>query len=132
MLTLFSVPRPFENHYAVIQRNAIRSWSLLTPSPEIILLGSDYGTKEIASEFRLRHIPNIDYPEFGTPLLDSMHRQVEQCASNNLLCIVNADIILMDDFTAPVQLVSWRNKKSVMVGQRHNLDINRDLEFGLN
>ena len=132
MLILFAVPRPFENHYAVIQRNALRSWCLLTPRPEIILLGSDYGTEEIAFEFGVRHIPNIDYSEFGTPLLDSMHRAVEQYTSNNLLCIVNADIILLDDFMDAVQSVSTRNKKWIMVGQRHNLDINRDLDFGPN
>ena len=99
VLTLFAVPRAFKGIYGVIQRNAIRSWTMLSPTPEIILLGSDYGTEAIANEFGLKHLPNIDYSEYGTPRIDSMHREVEREAQNELLCIVNADIKLMNDFT---------------------------------
>ena len=39
MLTLFAVPKPFRDHTAMIQRNAITSWTLLRPHPQIILFG---------------------------------------------------------------------------------------------
>ena len=103
------MPRAFKGIYAVIQRNAIRSWTMLSPTPEIILLGNDDGTQTLANEFGLKHLPNIDYSEYGTPRIDSMHREVEREAQNELLCIVNADIILMNDFIeAVVQVSSYK------------------------
>ena len=39
LITLFSAPKPFADpHIAIIQRNALRSWTLL-PDVEVILLG---------------------------------------------------------------------------------------------
>lgn len=129
LLTLFAVPRAFKGIYAVIQRNAIRSWTMLSPTPEIILLGNDDGTQTIANEFGLKHLPNIDYSEYGTPRIDSMHREVEREAQNELLCIVNADIILMNDFIEAVVQVSSYKNNYMMMGQRHNLDVREELNF---
>ena len=50
MLTLFTIPKAFEGHSGVIQRNAIKSWTLLQPQCEIILMGDDEGTGEAAAE----------------------------------------------------------------------------------
>src|SRR5215510_12506337 len=65
MLTIFATPKPFRSHIAVIQRNAIRSWTLLRPACEIILMGNDEGTAEIAAEFGLRYVPDIARNTFG-------------------------------------------------------------------
>ena len=105
---------------------------MLRPAPEIILLGTDDGTAEIAREFGLRHIPEIEYSEYGTPRLDSIHREVERAAHNPLLCIVNADIVLMSDFMRAVERVADRKKQFLMVGQRWNLDVRQPLENGAN
>lgn len=51
MLTLFTIAKPFRGPFAVIQRNTIRSWTLLRPACEIILFGDDDGSAEIAAEF---------------------------------------------------------------------------------
>ncbi len=67
MLTLFAIPKAFRGHINTIQRNAIKSWTLLNPKPEIILLGDDEGTAEVAQEFGLIHIPEVDRNEYGTP-----------------------------------------------------------------
>ena len=103
---------------------------MLRPLPEIILLGTDEGTAEAAEEFGVRHVPGIDYGDSNSPRLDSMHREVEREAQHPLLCIVNADIILMDDFMQAVERVSQRAKKFLMMGQRHNLDVDQAMEFG--
>ena len=48
LITLFSAPKPFTNpHIAMIQRNAIKSWTLL-PDVEVILLGEEEGLAEAA------------------------------------------------------------------------------------
>ena len=41
MLTIFSCPKPFRGHFGMIQRNAIRSWTLLKPTPDVILIGDE-------------------------------------------------------------------------------------------
>ena len=59
MLTLFAIPKHFRGHFATIQRNAITSWTRLTPRPEILLFGDEEGTGEIARELGLRHFPEV-------------------------------------------------------------------------
>ena len=34
MLTLFTTAKPFKGHSAIIQRNALKSWTLLDPDIE--------------------------------------------------------------------------------------------------
>lgn len=64
MLTIFSCPKPFRGHINIIQRNAIRSWTLLQARPEIILIGNEEGTAEVCKEFGLRHIPDVERNEY--------------------------------------------------------------------
>ncbi len=49
MLTIFSIPKPFEGHIGIIQRNAIQSWIALSGC-EVILCADEYGTAEITYE----------------------------------------------------------------------------------
>ena len=50
MITLFALPRAFQGHFEVIQRNAITSWARMSPKPEIILFGNEDGTADIARQ----------------------------------------------------------------------------------
>jgi hypothetical protein len=69
MLTIFACPKPFTDpHIAIIQRNAITSWTLLRPRPEIILFGDEPGVTEICKELGLRHVGEVERNEYGTPL----------------------------------------------------------------
>jgi hypothetical protein len=129
MITIFATPKSFRGHFAVIQRNAIRSWTLLRPVCDIILMGNEEGTAEIAAEFRLRHVPDIDCNASGTPLVSALFAKAQQLAAHNILCYVNSDIILMSDFTRAVQRVIDRKSRFLLVGYRWNLDINKILEF---
>lgn len=129
MLTIFTTPKPFHGHNALIQRNAIRSWTCLRPSCEVLLFGDDEGVAETAEEFGVRHVPSVAKNEYGTPLLDDMFAQAARVSANGLLACVNADIILMSDFMRAVeQVASWR-ERFLMVGQRRNIEINEPLSF---
>ena len=128
MLTLFAIPKAFRGHIDTIQRNAIRSWTLLRPRPEIILLGNDPGTAEVAQEFDLKHIPDIECNEYGTPLLSSLFGLAQRVGIGSLFAYVNADIILMPDFIAAIERVPFR--RFMLTGQRWNLDIESVLLFG--
>lgn len=127
MLTLFSIPKPFTGHSALIQRNALQSWLRLEPRCEIILCGDDAGVAETAAEFKVQHIPDVDKNEYGTPLLNSAFKQIQQCAGNHLICYVNADIILLNDLMRAVAVVPFQ--QFLIVGQRWNLDINAPMDF---
>lgn len=129
MLTIFSIPKAFKRHIGVIQRNAITSWTKLEPRPEIILLGNDEGTAEVAREFGLRHLPNIATSDHGTPLLSDMFRQAEAATSSPWMCYVNADIILLGDFLRAVEIVQREVPKSLLVSKRINLDVRETLKF---
>jgi hypothetical protein len=125
MLTLFAIPKAFQGHIDLIQRNAIQSWTLLRPRPEIILLGDDAGTAEVAAEFGLQHIPDIGRNDQGTPLMSSLFEIAQQVSKTPLYAYVNSDIILLDDFMQAIQQVPF--KQFMLTGQRWNLDISETL-----
>ena len=129
MLTIFSIPKAFTGHIGVIQRNAIRSWMRLEPRPEIVLLGNDAGTAEEAREFGLEHVPEIATNAEGTPLLSDMFRAAQAKATGELMCYVNADILLTQDFTAAIAAVSGKLAPFLMVSKRINVDVKVELEF---
>jgi hypothetical protein len=129
LLTLFSAPKPFTDpHIALIQRNAIRSWTLL-PDVEVILLGEETGLAEAAREFGVKHIPNVARNESGVPLISSMFQLARENANSDLLCIVNADMILMPDFVEAAKQVKSQRSEFVLLSQRWDLDIPQPLDF---
>lgn len=121
MLTIFSIPKPFLGHAAVIQRNAIRSWTRLQPKCEVFLCGNDAGTEQVAAELGVYHLPDIACNEFGTPYLNSAFEQAVAHAHNPILCYVNADIILLNDFVQAVSQIQFT--RFLMAGRRWNIDL---------
>lgn len=128
MLTIFSIPKPFEGHIGIIQRNAIRSWSKLDGGLEIILFGSEAGTADMAAEINAVHNLEIARNPYGTPLVDALFENAARCSKTRTLCYVNADIILMSDFMQALgalgELASF-----LMVGRRWDLDIDEEIDF---
>lgn len=130
MITLFSCPKPFRDpHISVIQRNAIRSWTLLRETPEVILVGEEDGIDSICADMGLRHLAGVDCSDKGTPRLDSVFDRVQKAARYDLLCYVNADIILLNDFIAAARQMA-NMKNSIFIGRRIDLDVNSPLDFG--
>jgi hypothetical protein len=132
MLTLFTSPKPFTDpHIRVIQRNALTSWTLLRPRPEIVLFGDEMGTADICRDLGLSHIPAVQSNEFGTPLLDGLFADTQSRASHDLLCYINADIILTGNFLRAVQhILTWR-KHFLVIGSRWDVDITEPWDFQL-
>ncbi len=129
MLTIFSIPKAFKGHIGVIQRNAIQTWTMLQPRPEVILLGEDEGVAEVCRDLSLQHIPEVATNEFGTPLLSDLFRKAEAAAHFPVLCYVNADIILLGSFLRAAGLVQQQLPKSLLVSKRINLDVPELLAF---
>ena len=129
MLTLFTIPKPFKGQIEVTQRNALKSWTLLAPNVELIVFGEEVGTAEVCREFGLRHEPQIECNEFGTPILNDAFDRAQAMGRHGWLCYSNCDIILMSDFTrAFARLKAWRDG-FMMVGQRWDTDITEPLDF---
>ncbi len=129
MLTFFTVPKPFQGHIGIIQRNAIRSWTLLRPDCEVILFGDDEGVAEAAAELGVRHRSRVARNDRGTPLLDDIFAGAARLAGNDLLGFVNTDIVLMRDFAAAVAAAAALRPKFLLVGRRTNLELAAGLDF---
>lgn len=127
-LTIFSAPKAFKDHIGLIQRNAVRSWIALGPRVEVILLGTDDGVAEIAAEFGLRHIPDIEANEYGTPLLNSMMGSAKAAASAPWLCMINADIILTSDLLPFLDKLNTL-PPALYIGLRSDIDLFDPIDF---
>ena len=125
LITLFSAPKPFTDpHIAMIRRNALHSWTLL-PDVEIILLGDEAGLSQAAKQFKVTHIPNVKCNDNGTPLISSMFEMARQHSHSDLLCIINADMILMPDFVEAAKQVAKLKDKFVLLSRRWDYGCHR-------
>src|SRR5215472_13049410 len=129
MLTFFTTAKPFCGHNGIIQKNALKSWTLLHADVEVILFGDEEGTAEIAEELRIRHEPQVERNEFGTKRLDTMFRRAQEIARHDLLCYINCDIVLMQDFCAALKRASTAHAQFLMVGRRWDWQIGESLDF---
>jgi hypothetical protein len=129
MLTLFAIPKPFRGQSDLIQRNAVASWTRITPRPEVLLFGDEEGTAEVARELGVRHAPEVARNELGTPRLDDLFARAERIATTPLLAYVNADIILSDEFPAAVARAQAALNRFLMVGQRWDLEVDAPIDF---
>jgi len=129
MLTLFTTGKPFRGHSGIIQRNALQSWKALHRDVQIILFGGDEGAAEVAVEFGLRHETHVERNAWGTKRLDYMFARAQEIARSEILCYINCDIILMQDFWSAVERVRAMHREFLMVGRRWDVDINAPLRF---
>jgi len=129
MLTLFSTPKPFRGHIAVIQRNALKSWKLLAPEVEVILFGDDDGAADVCAELGLRHEPQVARSRGGAVRADSLFLMAQEMARHELLCYLNCDVVLTDDFVESLRRVSEWQPRFLMVGRRWDTDITEALDF---
>jgi hypothetical protein len=103
-VTLFTIPKAFvDPHVSLIQRNALTSWERLAPAVQTLVRGDDPGVAEAARDHGATHVGGVARNEFGTPLLDGAFREAAARGSGEVLCYVNADIILLEDFVAAVR-----------------------------
>ena len=112
----------------MIQRNAITSWTLL-PDVEILLVGEEVGLPEAARDLGVKHIPHVRCNANGTPLISSMFQLARENSNGKLLCIINADMLLMPDFLEAARRAHLQREKFVLLSQRWDLEITQPLEF---
>ena len=102
----------------MIQRNAIKSWTLL-PDVDVILLGEEDGLAEAAHDLGVKHIASVERNANGTPLISSMFKLARENSNSDLLCIINADMILMPDFVeAAMESSSYVPRRGMLLEKR--------------
>src|SRR6266576_6736037 len=105
MLTIFTVPKPFEGDIGRIQRNAIFSWKRLDPVCQVILCGDTPDLDHGANQFGVDRATGIACTEFGTPLVSSAFGRAADLSRHDVLCYANADLIFLPDFLTAVRTV---------------------------
>ncbi len=113
----------------MIQRNALKSWTLLRPDVDVILFGDDAGAAETARDLGLRHEPEVARNRFGTKRLDAMFLRAQEIARHDVLCYCNCDIVLLQDFCAALARVRGAHRRFLVVGRRWDTDITEPLDF---
>ena len=129
MLTVFSTPKPFNGHSSVIQRNALKSWTLLHPDVEVILFGDEEGTAEACKDLDIRHEPQVRRNEYGTKYLNYIFDRARELASHKILCYANCDIMLTSDFRSALELVSKAHRRFLIIGKRWDTEITAPWDF---
>ncbi len=129
MLTIFSTAKPFDGHFGVIQRNALSSWAALAPEVEVILFGDEAGIAATCEDFAFVHMPAVERSPQGTPLISDMFEQAAAVASSDVLCFVNADVILGRDVLSAIDAVKRSRERFLLVAQRYDIQLDQPVDL---
>ncbi len=133
-LTLFCCPKPFRGHIGIIQRNAITSWLRLPSPPRVILFGQEEGSADMARDLGIEHVPSLNCTPHGTPRVDDLFGAAQAQAHTPWLGYINADILLLDDFSDAFQLflreiARWQSPRAFLTSQRVDVYLSAHIDF---
>src|SRR5260370_38010648 len=129
MITFFTTGKPFTGHNGVIQRNALKSWTLADPDAEVILFGDEEGAAETARDLGIRHVAEVEHAPEGPKVLRSFFDAAQRMARHDVMCYANCDIVLMEDLGAAVRNVAATGKEFLIVGRRWDTDVMGPITF---
>ncbi len=129
MLTFFTTAKAFKGHNGIIQRNALKSWTLVHPQAEVILFGDDEGAARAAEDLEIRHEPYTEKNEAGSNRMDYMFGRAQAIARNDVLCYSNCDILFLDDLCVALEQVLAAHREFLMVGRRWDTEITTPCDF---
>jgi hypothetical protein len=129
VITFFAIPKAFEGRSDWIQRNAVRSWLQLGEDIDVILFGDDPGVAKAAADLGTEHIGDIDRTELGTPILDGAFATAQARARTPLLCFVNSDVVLLEDFRRAAERLNATGNPFLAVGESWDTAIEERLDF---
>ena len=129
MLTIFSTAKPFNGHSNVIQRNALKSWTLLHPDVEVILFGDEEGAAETCRDLGIHHEPQVRRNEHGTKYLNYLFDRAHEISRHNILCYANCDIMLTSDLRGAIEVTSKTYSKFLIIGRRWDTNITESWDF---
>ena len=136
MITFFTTGKPFTGHNGVIQRNALKSWTLAAPGAEVMLFGDEEGAAETARDLGIRHVAQVERAEMageanrcGPKILRSFFDAAQRMARYEVVCYANCDIVLLEDFCRAVRQLRESKKDFLMVGRRWDTEQREPIDF---
>jgi hypothetical protein len=121
-LTIFCTAKPFVGDTAAPQRNAIMSWRLLQPRPEILLFGEGEGYRDVSTALGLTRITDVACDSRGIPILSDMFARAQSVASNPIVIYVDADVLLLGDFAVCGRLLQAMTGPYLLTGSSWEVD----------
>ena len=113
----------------MIQRNAIASWAAMGSDVDVFLIGREQGTKAVAVDLGVQHMPKIEKNAEGTPLVSSIFNAARSASDAPLFAYINADIILYPESLSFILDLSKQLASFAIFGQRYDLDITEAIDF---
>src|ERR1051326_8393733 len=96
MITFFTTAKPFTGHNGIIQRNALKSWTLAAPNAEVILFGDEAGAVEAARELGITHVAEVERVPEGPKKLRSFFDAAQKMARYDTLDSEKCDMLLRE------------------------------------
>jgi hypothetical protein len=128
-ITFFTAPKAFEGHIGTIQSNAIRSWLTAAAEVQVLMLGDEPGMKEAAQALGVQRLDVDAHARSGAPKVAAVFQAAQRAAIHPVLCYLNADILLVEDFQPAVDRVAGGLGRFLLVGQRWDLDVTESLSL---
>lgn len=115
-------------HMALIQRNGLSSWCAFNPAPDLMVFGSVQPDLMESTGARV-YPPGELSKKGGVPLITYIIDQGLLVARHDVVCYVNADIILMDDFLPAVAKCRETFEEYAMIGCRVDVSMSSRILF---
>ncbi len=112
-LTFFTIPQTFNTQYDLMWWNAVKSWTLLKPKPDIFLLGNAPSLASIANDLSLYHIPNLDQ----NSSINEIAKWLDKLTNNRIIVYINPNVILTEGFTETIQDIYNNQDNFLLTGQ---------------
>ncbi|MEM2571348.1 MAG: hypothetical protein QXP96_06500 [Thermoproteota archaeon] len=129
MISFVTTFKPFKGHFRIIQLNALRSWLKFCEGCEVIVVGQEEGVEEVAAKHDLKLIREVRRSTSGAPLLNDLLRKAESEAAYDYICLINGDIILLNDFADAFLSVRRRFKDFLMTARRVDVQVESLIDF---
>lgn len=107
------------------QQLAILSWRASVPGCEVLFFGSSSDAMATGLEMH-----GVEVSKTGKPIVNDMFSQVEKLARHDVICYINADIVITPRFYKAMQAVANHFTDPWMIlGQRWDTTIDYDVDF---
>jgi len=89
----------------------------------------DQDTLREAEKLQVRCLLNPKKSLFSTPFVNYIFNKANELALHKVLCYLNADIIVMDDFVEAIDKILKKENQFLAVGRRWDVEIKEKIDF---